>query len=393
MKRQFFTSLIFLTSFSVFSQVLDPLLKISELQVKSDSFYNAGLFKSQIVLKNERKVVEDNNIFFTALTLYTLQSIADSLDESQQIIIDTIYNRAKNNFNLYKNRNGGITYNFYQVRPIDRPFPNLKRFSKKEAARLPDDLDDTSILYLIQETEDSLVVELKKQMENEVFKAPAVKSSLKRYRDFNAYRTWFVDKMSQDMDVCVNTNVLLLMFNKEVEFNMVDFASMGFIMQVIIDDAHKDNEEIISPHYSNTAIILYHVSRLVSILNHKALNEIRPKLLKDIAEELDEVENEFERLILLTSLYRLGSEVEYSIELEKLEHDMNSFYWFQANLISVRDVLIKKIFGGNKHLYFRYKSEAFYWSLVLELQTLSKGKIVKDIDSGMDILIKDTILE
>lgn len=54
--------------------------KIRELQIKEQGkLYNVGLFPSQRVWKKDMNIVEDNNIFFTGLILYTLKPIHDSL--------------------------------------------------------------------------------------------------------------------------------------------------------------------------------------------------------------------------------------------------------------------------------------------------------------------------
>ncbi len=178
--------------------------RISELQVlQEDDFYNKGLFPTQRVKGNYKGTVEDNSIFFTGLILYTLKSIQDSMSINNQKLVDTIFNYSFENFKYYKNRNGGNTYNFYQVRPVENPFPNAKFLPNSSRRQLADDLDDTSIIYLANEdSNDSINYVIRNKMiEHSTLKIYT--STFRQYRKSNVYKTWFAEKMKQDIDICV----------------------------------------------------------------------------------------------------------------------------------------------------------------------------------------------
>ena len=351
--------------------------RIVSLQVQEDNFYRRGLFTSQISRKKGKKYVEDDNIFFTGLINYTLQSIKDSRPIDEQGYIDNVYRNSKPTFDFYSNRNNDVTYNFYQVHP-EKPFPNIKLLSKWKRFRLADDLDDTSIIYLVKESSDSLNRLVKDRMIEQSFKKKKVKSTFKAYRKSKAYRTWFADKMKQDFDICVMSNALLFVFEKKLELDTIDLATIRLIRTMIEEGRHLKKEHLIAPHYQSSAIILYHVARLIDTANHPELNVLREKVIADIENGLLSAENTMEKTILLTSLYRLNKPHDFEISMDELSGDMANFHWFKANLAGGYRLWFRKLVGQSRWFNLSYRSEAYYWSLVLELQTLSGAEIVSE---------------
>ena len=371
-----------LLCFGIQSQNNHILNKIGELQIRhKDNFYHRGLFPSQRINKKENKIVDDNSIFFTGLISYTLKSVKDSLSKNDQTIIDSILSYSLESLKYYKNRNGENTYNFYQVRPEENPFPNGRYFTKAEFKRVPDDLDDTSIIYLMQDSSDSLNYAIKKKMEKHAV-VEKYTSTYSQFRKNKIYKTWFSSEMKQDIDICVVSNVLTLMFQKELTLSTVDTASIEFIKASIRQDLHLNKEYLISPHYQETSIILYHVARLIAISNNVLLDDIKEKVIQDIYDQLGLVNNDVEKVILLTSLYRLGEKIDFDINLHDLKIDMTKYYWFKANPFCVRPFWVKKMIGSSNILNQYYRSKAYYWSLVLELEVLSKAGFIIDNEVG-----------
>ena len=341
MKKYLLITLTLITGYG-YSQNIDVLNKISDLQCQGDTFYNDGLFPSLRSLGKEKNLREDNNIFFTALIVYTLQSIRDSVTLNEKILIDSIVSNSKKNYPNYQNRNGDITYNFWQVHP-ELPAPNSKFLSRKEKVRLPDDLDDTSIIFLTRETSDSLNEVLKQKMNMHTNSAKkGIRSTFKRYRYSKAYCTWFADKMKQDFDICVMANTLLFVFQKGLVLNKADTQTLELIEQMIKNNDHLTYPHIISPWYQNSSIILYHLSRLVSIANNETLNGIRGKIIQDLYKQLQLSTNSMERIILLSSLHRLNESVTSDMDFKKASKDMETFFWFQANPFAASSMFTRK---------------------------------------------------
>lgn len=344
------------------------------MQSVGDSFYRDGLFPTERAWYSGTHVREDNNIFFSALIALNLSQCRSKVAIEDQLVIDSILQRVRHVFPYYQNRNGDITYNFYQTRP-DMPFPNLKFFSKKKKFRLPDDMDDTSIIYYTQNSSDSIIKVLKSKMEEQALKMELpVRSTPKRYHSYRVYPTWFAHKMKQDIDICVLANTLYLVASKRLPITSIDSQSYGLIYDMIIHDDHIKRPHLISPHYKNTAVILYHIARLMSIDSLGFLQSIRGKLTIDIKKRLASSIENMERVILLSSLYRLGIPYPYTLEMGKEESGIKSFSFFYGNPFSFSPVWMKKIIHKSNLFQFKYRNEAYNWSLLMELSILSNAQ-------------------
>lgn len=357
------------------SQDLSCIDSIQELQVQEfEGIYQKGLFPCQRIRKHGEIVVEDNNIFFTGLTLYTLNYIKDSLSQNDQLHIENMYAKAYNTFNDYKNRKGGFTYNFYQIHPGEHPFPNATHFQNAEYRKIADDFDDTSVLYLIQDSDDSLNAAVKAKMETHSLMG-LYTSTFKQFRNAHVYKTWFSQKMNQDIDICVQSNVLLFIFEKQLPLTSIDSTTINVIKSAIRQNLHKNKGHLISAHYQNTTIILYHIARLIAVADSPLLNDIKSEVISDIYSELSVIENDMEKVILLTSLYRLGENVDFELDVQNVQKDMQTFYWFQANPFYGMRFWIRRIIGGSDFLQEKYRCEAYYWTLVFELQVMSSASV------------------
>jgi len=354
------------------------LKRISEFQVaQKDGIYEKGVFPSQRIKSNKNKVFEDNNIFFTGLILYTLKSLQDSLQVDNRNTIDSIFNNSLDAFKYYKSRDGRISYNFYQIHPKENPFPNTNFLPNSSHRKLADDLDNTSILYLAMNATDSLNQAIKKLMV-EYSKRDLYTSTFKEYRKSEVYKTWFAKKKNQDVDICVLSNILLFVFEKKIALDPIDSTSINLIKSSIQQNLHLKKEHLIAPHYQNAAINLYHIARLISTADYPLLNELRTKIINDIHQELTLVDNLMAKVILLSSLFRLGEGVDYEIDFQLLNRDMNQFYWFKASPFCTARFWLKKFVGRSEIFHMLYSCQAYYWSLVLELETLSDASFSMD---------------
>lgn len=67
--------------------------KIANLQSKGDDNYSEGLFPTQRTHRYFPYTVEDDTIFPTAVTVYTLQQVREALSERSRQIIDEVARR------------------------------------------------------------------------------------------------------------------------------------------------------------------------------------------------------------------------------------------------------------------------------------------------------------
>ena len=302
--------------------------KIESFQIKQHEFYDAGLFPVERTWSFSSKPVADNTIFFTASIISTLRMVyADLNDESQQKV-DLIISNAELLYPKYKSRNGEITYNFWQTIEPDLPFPNGSKLISNERLRLPDDFDTSVLIALAKEENGSTDKLLRERMTNyssRQNRADVKLYTLKKYEDYLAYETWFGKDMPQTFDVCVMSNVLLYVTRKQFELNAYDSASISLIREMIQNNDHMERTVDVSHHSNSPALVLYHVARLIASDSSKVLDDIRDKVVTDLISINEETENEIEKIMIATSLLKLGQKTDYKIDIDRFESDAKTF--------------------------------------------------------------------
>jgi len=373
--------IIFLSLHRSYAQHISILDTLQKHQVEEDELYKSGLFRTQLIRKNGKYLPEDNNVFFTALIVYTLQSLANDLNSEEKKRAQRIISKAKEAYPYYSNRNDELTYNFYQTKP-EMPFPAAPLFSNN---LLPDDLDDTALIYLSLLNEFDQFNKLFLLINEQSTRHPSVKSTYKQYRESKAYRTWFADKMKQDLDICVIANVLLLGAKLEREPDSITRASLNFINSAVRQNLHDNKPHLISPHYQRTTIILYHLARLLETGFYNELNQLRELLIDDIYFQLKTAETTIDQVILLTSLVRLEEQVTFEIDQAAFENDMKTYAWFMGNPFTGSALFWKKLLGKNRLFQYKHRSIPYYWMLLLELKTISKANFIQS-DNGIKLV-------
>jgi hypothetical protein len=348
------------------------LLRIAALQPKEDGVFPKGIFPAyRTYALNKDRQKADVNIFFTGLISFTLQKINKELTPYQQRISQSIITAANQNSGKFKNRKGRDTYNFWAT---DTPqiFPNagwLNLFNKQQA--LPDDLDDTVIMLLALNAADSTAQNihvLMQQFTNTGNKQ--VNNTFKNYRNLGAYSTWFGKKMPVDFDVSVLSNVLYFVQAYQLKWTSADSASLKLLENVIREKKHLTDPAYISTHYSSSAIILYHISRLMQLKPIPSLELYKESLINDTQTLLFGSTNFLEQVLLQTSLLRWGVQpaaikIEHSEGLEQLI-ESEDFSFFIANMASMLPDRYKKAAGAAGVGKFYYYCPAYNNLLLLE---------------------------
>lgn len=348
------------------------LQRLEQLQVKESGVFPKGLFPSyRIYALNQHQQKADINIFFTALIAFTLRDLMPDLTTYQQSIAKRIIDESLVVSNKFKNRKGRNTYNFW---PTDTPqiFPNsgwMNLFNKSQA--LPDDLDDTAIMLLALAADKPIAEEVHKLMQDyRNGGISKIKNTFPEYRTIPAYSTWFGKKMPVDFDVCVLANVLLMVQRYDLAWTKADSASLDLIVRVIQEKKHLSHASYVSPHYSNPAIVLYHMSRLMSTKKIIALEALRSQMVSEAKELLLQSSSFLEQVILSTSLLKWGvtppivtpKKVTSFRELTEDE----SFSFFIANMASMLPDQLKQFTGKAQLGKFYYYCPAYNQLLLLE---------------------------
>ncbi|MEO9482990.1 MAG: hypothetical protein ABJG47_06070 [Ekhidna sp.] len=360
--------LLYLPCYSQQSEV-EMVRKIQSFQIVEDQFYDSGLFPSKRTWSFSSKPVEDNTIFFTASIVSTLQMVHAKLDSKSRKMVDSMISNADQLYPKYKNRGGGVTYSFWQTVAPDLPFPNGSKLISNERLRLPDDFDTSILIALAQEKNDSADLLLRNRMVG--YSSRENREDVKlftpqEYQDVKAYETWFGKDMPQAFDLSVMSNVLLYVMRQGFVWNAYDSATASLINTMILNDDHRLRTSDVSFHSTSPALILYHVARLIAVDNIGHFDEAKAKVLGDLVSLLDVVENEVEKVMILSSLHRLGYEPSASIDFDKLKADVKTFSFFSVNPFNMSK-------GESRYLpSVRWVSEAYNWTLMLELLLLEK---------------------
>jgi hypothetical protein len=345
--------------------------RISALQSAGSKVYASGLFPSQRIHSTLPYVREDNNIFFSALIVFTLEQLKTQLDDKLQVRIRNIQSAVKSNYQHYLHRTAPDTYNFWKNNPGSH-FPNgliLHRISKMA---LPADTDDTSLIYLSR-SNPAAVKALKGLFETQYQpQAPPSAMTHPAYTDLRAYPTFLGKRMVREMDACVITNVLLLMFRAKLPLSQIDQDSLEYLCRVLKTGDYLQAPFSVSPHYGNTAVILYHMARLAASFNERHLNELKELVTERLLEESAKETPVMEKLLIKSSLFRLGQPTS-PLHLDTVESHFGDFYFFQAGMLTGLQVGLLKHLAAKPIFHLKYRSEAYYWALVLEHLVLAQA--------------------
>jgi hypothetical protein len=348
------------------AQVTKLINKVYSLQVVDDNFYDEGLFKTQ--REWGESVMEDNSFFYTASMLYIFQQLYPKLSIENKMIVDTIYARATNNVTKYANRKGEASYNFWQTNP-DTPHPNGKAEYRQSKYGLPDDLDDSVIIAsILQNDSISILVRGKMVAYAASNNHKPIQKAPKGYQTTEAYRIWFADQWTQEIDVVVLCNILLFVFENQYALNKYDLATIDFVKKVVTDGDHVHQPKEISPYYGRPAVILYHLARTIAGDTQGVLQSIKTQTISDLENLLPTVQNEYEKMMVVTSLYRLGKKPVIAIDTSRLLSDRENFYFFYSTSANISfpqyKLWIIKTFGLIPNLY--WKCDVFNKLILLE---------------------------
>jgi hypothetical protein len=340
---------------------------ISELQIKENNTVLNGSFPSNRKYFYSHRLKEEDNVFYTSLILWNLGQFEKEMKQDEL----SIFNKAKSNalpyIERFKNKKNNLTYNFWPRNPA-QIFPNggwLNLFNEKFA--LADDIDDAAITWLALGFNDSIALKLQSKFSDySVGKMKPNRSFYKSYNNWPVYSTWLGHKMPKDVDVSVLSNVLLMHTKANIPFNNNDSASFNLIVELVRTNKHLSDPKYVSQHYANSATIIYHVARLIYFSNYPALLSLKPILLNQAKQLLVQTNAPVEKLLLNTSILRLGEKIEFPDGVDEQTLQVNDYPYFVANIASVLNNPFKRIVNQSNIVRFDYYSYAFNLSLMYE---------------------------
>ncbi|SOD95474.1 hypothetical protein [Spirosoma fluviale] len=308
----------------------------------------------------------DTNIFFTAVTVFTLQNLRATLSPKSRQRVEDITERATKAYALFKNKDGLNTYNFWPTRPSQH-FSNGYIFRHFDHFRIPDDIDDTAMVYLTTTptAADGLWLKAKLAQHANGSRGRQINNTYPEYRQLRAYSTWFGKNMGIDFDACALTNILYCIYQYNLPRDQHDADSLTYLRAIVASGRYVVDPFQCAPHYARTSLIIYHLARLMNAFDIPELEPIRPRLIADAQQLLSKANNRLEQILLATALFRMGERLP-NVDLENIERDFDTFHFFIAGLLTAYQQPWLRRFADRPLMQMRWQCEAHCWSLVAE---------------------------
>ena len=352
--------------------------RITLQQVVNARGFTQGNFPSYIsntpLFKKNKK---DDDVFFAALINYTLQRQYQFLSVNNRLLSDSIQQRSQYLYSHYQNKTGRLTYNFWRTdTAVLFPYTKWIRRIKKNTS-LPDDMDDTVLSLLAQDTDSTKAEAAHALMQLYTNTDNNSKTIEKKYRCYNTYSVWYGKNFKPVFDVCVLCNILCFVQQYHLTWTHADSAALNVIVQAVTSRDYVTKPVYISPYYGTTSLILYHVARLMSYAPVAQLDSLKQELIAAATRQLNNSSDLLEKVILSSALMKWNQFVP-AIKLpsdkqaiQDIEHSNQPF--FTGNIPSYFPLLYKHFFTREKWLLFYHYCPAFNDVLLLEYLCLQQN--------------------
>lgn len=349
--------------------------QIEKLQSGGEPYFPPGIFPAYRVNPLIRYNRPDTTIFFSAISAFTLQTLKAQQEPELQNRIGRICEKITVHYPDFRNKDGLKTYNFWKTKP-SRHFPNGHIFHKYEHFRIPDDVDDTAFVYLTTNPTPEELTWLKEKLTIHANGYKQwIKNTYSEYQSLPAYSTWFGKNMYIEFDVSVLSNLMYFIFKYDLPLNRHDEASLEYIRSVIASGRYMKVPFRCAHQYPRTALIIYHVARLIGVFNPSSLAGVKEKLIADTLSLLARTENKMDRVILSTALMRLGIKTtRIPVENYNVE-DFKGFYFFIAGLLTAYENPVLYRLSVSPLFHMHWICEAHCWVLLFEYETLWNQQI------------------
>jgi hypothetical protein len=353
---------------------LDDLIqKIAYLQDTANrKYFPEGIFESYRSNEIWRYHRPDTNVFFTAITVFTLNNIKEFLSPESQILVENIAKKATESYHLFKNKDGLNTYNFFQTNPSQH-FPHGNILHRFNHFKIPDDIDDTAMIYMTlpYTYEDAKCLQNKLITHSNNYKQQ-IKNTFPEYKNLNAYSTWFGKNMYTEFDACALSNMIYCQLHFGLELDEHGQDSVKYIQQTILSNQYIEQPFRVAHQYARTPLIMYHVMRLVNKFHIPELEICREKLERDILYYLQKEDLQaMDRILLEISL-----KTKNVVKVLNLNNvDINYPFFIAGFLTAYENPLLYKL-SSSKLFHINWTCEAHSLALLAEWMVVtSKRKI------------------
>ncbi|MDX2303062.1 MAG: hypothetical protein NW226_09690 [Microscillaceae bacterium] len=353
--------------------ITEILHKIAALQSGGNPQYAEGLFPCRRSYACDWIGRADNNIFYTAIIVFTLQRLVYYFDEEQQNLFLRIREKAVQNYPAYQNQKGKKTYNFWAKNPSQH-FPHGYLCSRIKSFELPDDADDTVLIYLTQAHSPEDVFWLKDELAHySTLKPGQFKNFPAKYQAYSAYATFFsTAKMPIDHSLCVLCNILYFVYAHHLPHNAWDEGSLDLIVEAVRSEDYLKNPVALAVHYPSAPVFLYHLTRLMADFDIPKLETLLPQLKKNLSDLYVKEKKGMNRLVLAISMLRLGMDIDEVLLPNPKELKKYAFFMFSKWSYSASEKL--RNWASIPFFQVNFACEAYNLTLILEYVQLKKLK-------------------
>lgn len=364
------------------SALINNLLKdIADQQVKTDGEFYAGMFPSfRESAGAPHNYQPDNNIFFTAISAFSLRNMLPNLNAHDKSIALQIIEKIKTVYPNYRNRYGAPYYGFWPTYSTILPHTYYFKYLKSIFSQ-GEDADDTVIILLTDNDSSKNNQILREQLiarSNKSSPGRGIISTRSPYKDIPAYSTYLGNKTAVDFDFAVHCNILYFILDKGFPLVKQDSATVNLLAQMIKNREYMSNPTFISPYYVHSSILLYHIARLMGTFTIPELEPYRQQLIQDMQLELQRPNrNIMDKIILSTSLLKLGAtspELNINSIADFENSNQNQFIFFNARAAYSYPSFIKNILLHWSYINYYFYCPAYNKVLWLEYLTMKKAR-------------------
>jgi len=347
------------------NSVLTQLQLIASLQSSKDANYTDGLFGSERSWAKGLYCRKDDTAFFSACIGFTLIRYYDTFKEDERHIADQIIKKMHPTFELFRNKDSHASYNFWQTKP-SKHFPGGMLAHRFKFFMIPDDIDDSAMIHLVKSHAKEEQLALKEKMlKYAIGNLKWPDKPVKGYEKFKVYNTFFVKNMPASFDVCALCNALYFIYFNQLPLNEQDEHSLNLIVQCIERDDHLNRPYEMSPYYTNSVLIIYHIVRFMIDLKVASILPYQSKIIGQIKQLLHHSNlNNIEKLLLNISLRKLAPQkilIEEASNIEK-----STYPFFVAGLLGEVSPKWLRSFAFADATHIKYCSRAYAETLWLE---------------------------
>jgi hypothetical protein len=345
----------------------DLIQKIAHLQDSADRrYFPEGIFESYRSNKFWRYRRPDTNVFFTAITVFTLNNIKEKLSSESQKLVEQITDKAVRSYSLFQNKDGLKTYNFFQTNPSQH-FPHGNILHRFDYFKIPDDIDDTAMIYLTKpHTQEDTKWLKNKLIQHSNGYSKTIKNTFPEYQNLKAYSTWFGKNMYIEFDACALSNMIYCQLHFGLELDQHGQDSVKYIQQVILTNQYIDQPFRVAHQYARTPLIMYHVMRLMNKFYIPELEIIREKLTNDILYYLKKEDlAEMDRIVLEISLKHKNVIEQFHWGSNLNDIDTNYPFFIAGFLTAYENPLLYKL-ASSPLFHIQWTCEAHCLALLAE---------------------------